>query len=142
VRTGRVLLGVVPSSTLEVQISTPNGEPVFASSAQTTIVNDQPVRGRSAGPAIATLAEVGTFSQSGSAYTLDLGTLTQGQALPALGFAIENVANAPADELAGTFSTVGTGAFTVTGNGPLVPIAAEGSYNGLSVTVDTTETGT
>ena len=136
------VLGQLPSSTLEVEISTPNGEPIFASTAQTTIVNNQAVAGQVAVPVFATLADLGNFTQTGSAYTLDLGSLIQGQTLSALQFAVENAADAPADDLRGTFSAVDTSALTLSGIGPLTPIAAGGGeYSGIYAAINTTTLG-
>ena len=78
----------------------------------------------------------GTLIQNGNNYSLNLGTLVQGEQMPVLQFALINAASAPADSLSGSFSTDGVG-FGVSGAALPGPIAAGQSYNGLQVTVET-----
>jgi hypothetical protein len=94
-----------------------------------------------AAPALAETAGGGTLTQSGSAYTLSLGKVTQGTNVSALQFAVENLAAGPSDNLAGTFSATGDAAFTVTGDGPLNPLSAGQSYDGLYLSLDTRQAG-
>jgi hypothetical protein len=128
-------LGNQPSAILEVQITDPNN-PIFASTAQTTIINGTPTAGTPAVAQLALLTNIGTFTQNGNDYTLNLGTVVQGEALPALQFALVNAASAPADSLSGTFSESGVG-FAVSGSSLPTAVAAGQSYNGLQVTMET-----
>jgi hypothetical protein len=124
-------LGTFPSEDLEVQINSPGSVPVFAPTAQTEIVNNQSEAGSPAILAIAELSGQGSLTHNGSTYTLSLGTLTHGQLLQPLQFAIINAATAPADSLGGAFGVpIGNG-FIVTGNNLTTPIAAGQSYQGL-----------
>ncbi|WP_210254935.1 VWD domain-containing protein, partial [Methylocapsa sp. S129] len=136
------VLGANPTSTLEVEISSPSGAPVFASTAQTEIVNPMPEPGAAPLPSLAEITNFGTPTQAGSAYTLDLGTLVQGETIPYLQLAVLNGATAPADELGGTISAGGTGSgFILTGGGALSPIAAGEDYANLHAVVDTSTVG-
>ncbi|HZK91650.1 MAG TPA: choice-of-anchor D domain-containing protein, partial [Stellaceae bacterium] len=134
-------LGTMPSADLEVQVSSPDGLPVFAKSADTTVINYQAEPGP---PAVAALAEIsggGVFTQSGDSYTLDLGTVAHGASLPTVQFAIANTANAPADSLGGTFTAPLGNGFLVDGNTLPSPLAPGGTYQGLYVAPETYLTG-
>ena len=75
-------LGTAPTGTLEVQLSNPrgvDGVQLIAPNAQTQIVNNQTVAGAAAVPQLALLSGNGMLTQNGSSYTLDLGTLLQGE---------------------------------------------------------------
>ncbi len=130
-------LGTNPGEALQVQISGPTSDPVFAPTAQTTIVNATPEPGPAPVPRFVLLTNFGTLMQSGGTYTLALGTLPQGAPLPQLQFALDNEATAPADNMTGTFATPSGIGFNVTGATTPPQIVPGGSYNGLSVGIDT-----
>jgi hypothetical protein len=137
-------LGTDPSDILQVQVSDPDSIPVFAPTAQTEIVNNQPEPGNPAQPILAEITGNGTltFDAATDTYTLNFGGLTEGNALQAAQLAIVNAATIPADNLAGTFTApTGTG-FFITGNSLSSPLAPEQSYQGLYVTVNASVTGT
>ncbi len=94
-------LGTTPDKNVVVQISTPGSVPIFASTAQAEVT--QPVAGPPAVPQLEDLTNFGDFSQVGNNYTLDLGAIQLGETLPTLQFGIVNAADAPADQLDGTF---------------------------------------
>ena len=130
-------LGAVPNENLEVQISTPNGQPIFAPTAQTRVVNNQPEAGAPALPQLAYLGNVGAFTQNGNSYTLDLSAVKD-QYVPPLQFAVLNAATAPADDLGGSFAPPTGNGFAVIGNTLSSPLLPGQSYDGLTVTASTT----
>ena len=130
-------LGTRPSEDLAVAISTPDGNPIFAATAQVKVINDQPEPGNPAIPAFEVLTNLGTLTSSGNDYTLDLGALPKGST-PQIKVAVANSTAAPADELGGIFAvTSGGSAVTFSGIGQLVPIAAGRVYDGIQATVNT-----
>ncbi|HEY1935546.1 MAG TPA: VWD domain-containing protein [Acetobacteraceae bacterium] len=135
------VLGSLPSGNLQVTIAPTGGEPVFAPSAQTTIVNDQVEPGTGSSPAFALLSGEGTLTEIGNAYTVTLGAFTLGQVVQNLGIAVENNAVLGSDDLAGTLTATTTPGFTVSGTGPLPEIAAGTGYQGLHVAVNTGAVG-
>jgi hypothetical protein len=83
----------------------------------------------------------GTFTQTGSAYKLDFGTLIRGFSPPeTTDLAVANPAAAPADDLSGTYSRTGNG-FILTGFNPFALLAAGGQLNGLLAQFDPTQLG-
>ena len=83
----------------------------------------------------------GTFTQTGSAYKLDFGTLIRGFSPPeTTDLAVANPAAAPADDLSGTYSRTGNG-FILTGFNPFAFLAAGGQLNGLLAQFDPTQLG-
>ena len=135
-------LGTMPDAKLEVQISAPGGDTVFAPEATSTIANNTPEPGNLAIPELAELTSVGTLTQNGSAYTLDLGTLTAGAAVPAVQLAILNAAMAPGDSLTGKFSAPLGSGFLVTGTALSSVLLPGDRYDGLKVSTQTTTPGT
>ncbi len=136
-------LGTDPSDILQVQVSDPDSVPIFAPTAQTEVVNNEPEPGNLAVPELAYLGNVGTFTfdATTNTYTLDLGGLTQGQSLVAAEFAVVNAATAPSDDLGGTFTPpVGTG-FIVTGDNLPSPLGAGQVYQGLYTSINTADLG-
>ena len=134
-------LGGSASADLAVQISTPSGVPIFAPDGQVTLLAPQP--GAPPVPQLVDLTNFGNLTQDGNNYTLNLGAVQFGETLPTLQFAIENAANAPADELTGTitWSTVAGFAMDVDGtttSGVSLPspIAAGQSFDGLTATIN------
>jgi hypothetical protein len=130
-------LGTDPSDVLEVGISAPNGEAIFAPTAQTIIINDTAEPGPPPVPMLALLTNVGTLTQVGTAYTLALGNVIQGEPLPQLDFSILNAATEPADSLSVAIGTPTGIGFNVSGDDEPAPIAAGEAYDGLSFSVDT-----
>ena len=133
-------LGSLPSANVQVQIAAPNGDPVFASTAQTTLTNPATVAGSPAVPQLAYLGSVGSFTQSGNTYTLTLSSV-QDQSVPALQFAIINAATGTSDSLGGTFSSPTGNGFTVSGATLSGLLGAGQSYNGLYFATQTTSLG-
>ena len=134
-------LGTAPTGTLEVQLSNPSGVDgvqLIAPNAQTQIVNNQPVAGATAVPQLALLSGNGMLTQNGSSYTLDLGTLLEGEQIK---FAIDNAADAPADQLSGSITATSGSGFTLSGGTIPSPIAAGQSYDGLSISPNTSAAG-
>ena len=78
----------------------------------------------------------GSFSGGATRYLLDFGSLIQGSNSLAASLSLQNGANGPADDLAGTFDLSGLmagGAFTVSGLGSFSGLAAGDSINGLQI---------
>jgi hypothetical protein len=136
------VLGSLPSSALQVGIAPEGGEAVFAPNAQTTIVNNVVEPGTPASPAFALLGGVGTLTQNGNAYTLNLGTIAAGTSIEALSLALENIVGAGGSSLAGSLSATSTPGFSIAGTGPLPSIAAGSLYEDLHVAVNTSAGGT
>ncbi|WP_206742638.1 Hint domain-containing protein [Acidisphaera rubrifaciens] len=134
-------LGASPNGTLEVQISAAD-VPVFTPEADTILVNPAKTAGPPAVPQIVELSHFGTLIAQGGSYVLDLGTLVQGEAVPALQLGIVNAATAPADDLGGSFSAPTGSGFLVTGNNLPAAIPAGAQYDGLYVAPGTANTGT
>ncbi len=130
-------LGTLPSRILQVNITPQDGETVFAPNAQTTIVNDTVEPGIAAVPALVLLGGVGTLTQNGNAYTLNLGSLAVGASLQDLSLAIENVVGVGGNTLAGVLAASEAPGFTVSGTGPLPTIAAGSSYQDLHIALNT-----
>ncbi len=136
-------LGSDPSDNLQVEVSDTAGVPIFAPTAQTEIVNNQPEPGNLAQPVLAEISGDGTlsFDSSTNTYTLNLGGLVEGSALQAVQLAVVNAATVPADNLGGSFTApTGTG-FTITGNDLPSSLAPGENYQGLYVSVKTNATG-
>ena len=136
-------LGSLPNGNLQVQVSSGsnNATPlaVFAPTAQTEIINNQPTEGNPAIPVLTELSGGGTltFDAATDTYTLNLGDLIQGSPQPAVVIALDNTATPVADLLDGSFTApIGSG-FGVVGASLSKPIAAGGSYTGLEFTPDT-----
>src|SRR5262249_14485477 len=82
------------------------------------------------------LGSFGNFTRDGNNYTLDLGAVQLGELLPPLQFGVVNAANAPADQLTGTFNVANVAGFSVTSDSIPSPIAAGQSFNGLTVAIN------
>ncbi len=82
----------------------------------------------------------GTFSQIGSSYTLDLGTVLQGGTTVSAHLAVLNEAVGPADFLSGNFVPSGSGAFTNAGLS-FADLGAGQSYTGATVSLATNAAG-
>ncbi len=72
-------LGLVPSATLDVEITAPSDVPVFAPDAQTVLINGQPVPGNAADPLVYEVSNQGTWKENSGGYTLDLGNVRRGR---------------------------------------------------------------
>jgi hypothetical protein len=136
-------LGSDPADNLEVTVSNAAGMPIFAPTAQTEIVKNQPEPGNLAAPELAKISGNGTltFNAATNTYTLDLGGLTAGSALQAVQLAVINAAMSPADSLGGTFTPPTGSGFTITGDNVPSPLGAGQSYQGLYVSVNNFTTG-
>lgn len=134
-------LAARPDASVEFAITATDATPVSVPTAQTVLVNPLPVAGP---PAIALFlneTDGAVFSQSGSTYTLDLGTLLQGQTAPLVNVAVANTALAGADSLSGSFSAPTGSGFIVTGNDLPGAIAAGQLYLGLFAAANTDRLG-
>jgi hypothetical protein len=134
------VLGSVPTENLGVQISAPGGDLVVAANAQTTIVNSTPVPGNPASPLLAEITSAGTFANNGNDYTLDLGTLVEGQSLP-IQLGVFNTSTAPADDLGGSIRVSSGTGFALAGGGTISTLAPGTSYQGLTLTAGTATLG-
>jgi hypothetical protein len=143
-------LGDLPSAPVEVMISSPIGTPVLAPSAEINVVSATPVAGIAAAPEFLDPGQVGSFTQNGTAWTLDFGTLYAGDAIAPFVIDVVNQAASGADTLSGALSQTGASvisfpngltAISQLGGGQIDPLTAEfdTSYPG---TVDTTLTFT
>ena len=128
-------LGTQPSEKLAVEISAPNATPVFSPTAETIVINSQPEPGNAAVPVFEELTTLGTFTQNGNAYTLDLGTVPL-SAMPRIQFALANNAMVPADDLEGTFLVTSGSGVGFTGDSGISDLPAGQVYEGLSATLE------
>jgi hypothetical protein len=133
-------LGTQPSETLAVQISAPDGNPIFAVTGETVVTDSLPVPGNAPAPVLEDLTNLGTFTQSGNAYTLDLGTVPL-SAVPQIQFALANNATAPADGLAGSFSVTSGSGVDFVGDGAISDLPAGQVYQGLSAIIESGNPG-
>ncbi|MCU0781182.1 MAG: choice-of-anchor D domain-containing protein, partial [Akkermansiaceae bacterium] len=92
----------------------------------------QPVFAKVSGPA--------AFSGGGTAYTVDFGRRTIGEAPPTVTLRLTNAAPAPADTLAGSFAAAAPD-FTLTGFGPFSGIGAGQQIGDLVVAIQTDTLG-
>ena len=135
------VLGSTAFSNLQVSISSPTGDPIYAPQAQTQIGNDNVVASAAAIPQIALLPGAGTFSGSGGNFVLNLGTVAAGKSPVTGSIELANAAQAPADSLGGNIYASG-GALTVNGANLISPLLAPGAaYTGLTVATDSSYTG-
>ena len=137
-------LGALSSEDVALQISTPDSVPIFAPASveavtQATVTAPTPLN--TAVAQLEYLGSVGTFSQSGDNYTLDIGEIQFGAPLPALQFSIANAATSSGDALSGTFAWPTVAGFDVNVDGATTsgasltsPIAAGSSDQALTVT--------
>jgi hypothetical protein len=132
-------IGSVPSETVEVQVDTgQTGVPVLAPNASVTIGNAQPVAGSPAVPAFLDPSSAGTFTQSGTTATLDLGNIAQANAITEIALSLAN--NGDGDPLSGTFTVVSSTGVVINGLQPVIDLASGGAIS-LPVDIDTTNTG-
>jgi hypothetical protein len=133
------LAGLV-SGDVAVQISAAaSGPPVIAATATANVTTPQP--GAPPRPVLTYMTKFGTFVRDGDDYTLDLGAVQYGQALPDLQFGVENAASAPSDELGGTFSAATVEGFTVSGDKLPAALGAGQTYDGVDATINTIKFG-
>ncbi len=83
----------------------------------------------------------GTWSQSGTSYTLSLGSIAEGAAPVSVGLGVLNNVTGPADLLSGSFGTSGPSAFTLAGFGAFSNLGAGQADTLPSVTLSTSTTG-
>ena len=84
----------------------------------------------------------GTLSQSGTSYTLSLGSFTLGASPITVGLGVLNNVTGPADLLSGSFATSSSSAFSLSGFGAFSNIAAGQADTSPSVTFATNTAGT
>ena len=138
------VLGALPEGTLKIELSDPTGPAgvfLFGADAQTLVVNSQAQAGTAPQPTVSLLNGPGTITQTGTAYTVDLGQVLQGQTIPSLQFAIGNAASAPADDVGGVITDPANASFTVAGDGQIAPVIAGASDQTLIVTPNTSASG-
>jgi len=136
-------LGTSPTGQLEVQISTPGTTQVFAAQAIAAINNNVAEPGVAPIPQLLEVSNAGTLIEnSPTAYTLDLGTFTQGETSSQVQLGIANLATPPADELSGTFGAPSGTGFLVTGDSLPGAIIAGEQFDGLYVAPQTSTAGT
>ena len=129
-------LGTQPSENLGVQITAPSGTEVLGATAETVVANDQPEPGNPAAPILLDLGDIGTFTQNGNAYTLNLGTLPFGD-MPEIELPIVNETSAPGDELTGGFAVTAGSGVAFSGDTTFATLAPGQAYTGLIGTIDT-----
>jgi hypothetical protein len=85
----------------------------------------------------------GSFSQAGSVYTLDFGTLNQGDAGASSTLSLANAAQGVADALAGSWGLTGssTGAFSLAGFNSFSGLTAGSILGGPSIGFSTASAG-
>ncbi len=125
---------------LRVEIASPGGLSVVGLGAQVEVVNNGPAQGIAAQAEFRLLSGNGTLSQSGDDWVLDLGSIAQGAALPALQLAVANVAPAGGNALSGSFTAAGDLA-AVAGAGAFLRLATGGLKGGISAAIDTNVAG-
>ncbi|HEY2617868.1 MAG TPA: Hint domain-containing protein, partial [Acetobacteraceae bacterium] len=134
-------IGSVPSATLEVQVDTgQTGVPVLAPTASVTIGNAEPVEGNPAIPAFLDPSGAGTFTQSGTTATLDLGNIAQGNGITEIDLALVNNGDTSSDPLSGTFTVVSSDGVVINGIQSVIDLAPGGAIS-LPVDIDITNTG-
>ncbi len=84
----------------------------------------------------------GTLSQSGTSYTLSLGSVTLGASPVTVGLGVLNNVTGPADLLSGSFATSSSSAFSLSGLGAFSNLAAGQADTSPSVTLATNTAGT
>ena len=135
-------LGVLPTATLELGITSTDGTPVAAPDASVGIANSQPVAGTPAIPAFVDVSNVGTLRQSGTLWTLDLGNYYRDTVFSDVIVDIANAATGTADVLSGPL-TSGAGS-AISFSSDLAPVRSllPGAVDPLTVEFDTTQLGT
>ena len=98
-----------------------------------------------AAPSLAKTSGAGSFSGSGTSYTLNFGSLLQGGGTATTGLSLSNLVSGPADALAGSFlltALAGTPFSAISGFGTFTGVAAGGSLaGGLSIGLNTNTLG-
>ena len=135
-------LGSTPSATLAVDINTgTGGTPVLAATAQVAVVNNQPVPGTPALPVFVNEGQVGTLTQVGNNFTLDLGSFDLDAIPPSIIVDLANGGSVGADLLGGIFGVSKPDGLGVSsGTGPVVNLGTDGLVP-LSFQVDTATEG-
>jgi hypothetical protein len=88
------------------------------------------------------LAGSGVFNMTGAnEFTLDLGSIVQGQVAPTTELGVMNDAAAPSDSLAGNFTLAAPG-FMLAGFDSFTGVAAGATHDGLSIALDPSTVGT
>ena len=134
--------GIEPSDDIQVTITPTDGTALFAPTAQMLLVNPNPEPGPPAGLAISAIANNATFAQTGNNYTLNLGTFAQGSGVVVAGLGITNTGTPGSDQLAGSFTTSGPSAFTLTGVDNFGPIASQVTDPAPAISLSTNSVGT
>ena len=119
------VLGTTPGSALQVSI-TPTGAACPASRRRrrppSSTTRSRP--GTPADPILALVGGIGTLTGSGTAYTLNLGSVASTGTVVSPSLAIENAVAAGGNSLTGSLSATVAQGFTISGTGPLPIIAA------------------
>ncbi len=128
------------SELLRVQISSPAGLGIAASSAQVEVLNDGPASAAPADALFLKLAGPGTLSHLGNDWTLDLGDISQNALIDPIRLALTNAAPARGNDLSGLFGVEGALA-SFSGIDPLVRLSGGGVRSGITASIDTSSTG-
>jgi hypothetical protein len=135
---------LAPGDNLAPDLSEDPGLDVLMNEPETVVGSTSPSvtidRPAVADPALTETSGGGSLTHVGNAYTLDLGTLSQGSAAAAV-LALVNEAAAPADSFDGGFSTPTGRGFMLTGATLAAAIAAGQSQGGITFTADTSTPG-
>ena len=135
-------LGAAVNAQLEVAIAPVQAIQDVEPTAQVTVANSTPTAGTQAVPLLSDLTTPSNLTASvPTSYTLDLGSLTQGQMVAAEQLAIENDATPPSDSLTGSTSVPLGSGFTVIGANLPETLGAGMTYSGIRVTPITTTVG-
>ncbi len=95
-----------------------------------------------ASPALELTSGNASLSGTGTAYTLDLGTLAVGSGADTVGLGVLNAAGGVADTLAGSFTEAGSTAYANAGFAAFSGVAAGGADTAPRLTLDTSAAGT
>ena len=95
-----------------------------------------------ANPVFDNLSNVGTFANSGTVATLNLGTISQGSGTFVFDLGVLNDITGPADLASGTLQATGSSAFSLGGAATFSDLVAGESAVASTVTLDTASPGT
>jgi hypothetical protein len=136
------VLGSQADENLQVTISSPSGETVFAPQAQTQILNTGPTAGNPAVPVVEKVSGDGSLSGGTTFYELNLGSVEQFSDPLLAGYGVENGGVVPADLLSGSFVVDGSSQFLNSGLAAFDPIAAGSADTAPEVELLTNQVGT
>jgi hypothetical protein len=133
-------LGSLPGALLQLGITATDATPVAAPLASIAIANAQVTAGIAAAPAFIDASNIGTLTQNGSAWTLDLGNHAENTPFTDLFVDIANAAASGANTLSGTLTSP-DGAIAISSGLNAVNGLQPGQIDPLTVSFDTTQIG-